>query len=179
MLIYVCDVSDRQGLRAFQLVKECMEFQPRVCSALISLHYSNYNSDNRLCGWHYVVCCSRFLVFAGLTAGCSLPLMLTVRNGELVERRLSHSLGWGSGTDSMKLLFIWLMLVWWRIISVWVLSKSFNKNVYSKSEQVCRWKVKVIGENQNDRKLKREKGGRNARNNQWKRNCNCFFQTHV
>lgn len=58
-------------------------------------------------------CCSVFPPqVAGLTAGCSWPLMLAVRNGELVERRLSHSLGRGSGTDSMKLLFSSLMLEW-------------------------------------------------------------------
>jgi len=65
--------------------------------------------------------------------------MLTVRSGELVERRLSHSLGRGSGTDSIKLLLSSLILVWWRMISVWVLSRSFNKNVKVTS---CHWKGK-------------------------------------
>lgn len=64
----------------------------------------------------------------GLTAGCSWSLMFTVRNGELVVRRLSHSLGRGSGTDSMKVLFSSLMLLWCRMVSVWVLSRSFNSS---------------------------------------------------
>lgn len=86
-----------------------------------------------ICGWNYVYLRSvsvTAVVYCavGLTAGWNWPLMLAVRKGELVERRLSHSLGRGSGTDSMKLLFSSLMLVWWRMISVWVLSTSFDKN---------------------------------------------------
>lgn len=81
--------------------------------------------------------------FAWLTAGCTWPLMLTVRNGELVERRLSHSLSRGSGTDSMKLLFSSLMLVWWRMISVWVLSRSYKEKEEVKTR---RWKGKIMGE---------------------------------
>lgn len=72
--------------------------------------------------------------------------MLAVRKGELVERRLSHSLGRGSGTDSMKLLFSSLMLVWWRMISVWVLSRSFDKEHNSQNVQ---WK----GENYSNKGL--------------------------
>lgn len=66
------------------------------------------------------------IISSELTAGCSWPLRLTARSGELVDRRLSHSLGRGSGTDSIKLLLSSLILVWWRMISVWVLSRSFK-----------------------------------------------------
>lgn len=90
--------------------------------------------------WKYC-CCVFSAHFGGLTTACSWPLMLAVQKGRLMERRLSHSLGRDSGTDSMKLLFSSLMLVWWRIISVWVLSTSFNKNV-----KVSVGKITVIGE---------------------------------
>lgn len=62
-----------------------------------------------------------------LTSGCIWPLMLAVRKGEWVDRRLSHSLGRGSGTDSMKLRLSSLILVWWRMISVCVLSTSWER----------------------------------------------------
>lgn len=52
------------------------------------------------------------------------PLTLSVRKGEWVDKRLSHSLGRGSGTDSMKFFFNSLMLAWCFFISSWVLSRS-------------------------------------------------------
>ena len=54
------------------------------------------------------------------------PLMLSVRKGEWVDKRLSHSLGRGSGTDSMKFFFSSLMLAWCFLISSWLLSKSYS-----------------------------------------------------
>lgn len=52
------------------------------------------------------------------------PLTFSVRKGEWVDKRLSHSLGRGSGTDSMKFFFNSLMLAWCFFISSWVLSRS-------------------------------------------------------
>lgn len=96
--------------------------------------------------------------FTELTAGCSWPLMLTVRKGELVERRLSHSLGLGSGSDSMKLLLSSLMLVWWRMISVWVLSTSFNNNVQVRTVRYRgMWSQKKTKQKNWGQKMKRQK----------------------
>lgn len=103
------------------------------------------------------------VVFAALTAGWSWPLMLNLRNGELVERRLSHSLGCGSGTDSMKLLFSSLMLLWWRMISVWVLSRSF-KRVYKSKE--------VEGRGNEEKLYERKWGGNTELNKIWRLNYN-------
>lgn len=72
------------------------------------------------------------------TSGCTWPLMLAVRKGDCVDRRLSHSLGRGSGTDSMKLRFSSLMLLWWRIIPDWVLSRSCRCETTS-------WQTEVTG----------------------------------
>lgn len=55
------------------------------------------------------------------------PLTLRLRKGEWVDRRLSHSLGRGSGTDSMKFFFSSLMLAWCFLISSWVLSRSYQQ----------------------------------------------------
>lgn len=56
------------------------------------------------------------------------PLMLRLRKGEWVDKRLSHSLGRGSGTDSMKFFFSSLMLAWCFFISSCVLSRSYQQN---------------------------------------------------
>lgn len=53
--------------------------------------------------------------------------MLRLRKGEWVDKRLSHSLGRGSGTDSMKFFFNSLMLAWCFFISSWVLSRSYHQ----------------------------------------------------
>lgn len=55
------------------------------------------------------------------------PLMLRLRKGEWVDKRLSHSLGRGSGTDSMKFFFSSLMLAWCFFISSCVLSRSYQQ----------------------------------------------------
>lgn len=55
------------------------------------------------------------------------PLTLRLRKGEWVDKRLSHSLGRGSGTDSMKFFFNSLMLAWCFLISSWVLSRSYQQ----------------------------------------------------
>lgn len=44
-----------------------------------------------------------------------------------MDKRLSHSLGRGSGTDSMKFFFSSLMLAWCFFISSWVLSRSYQQ----------------------------------------------------
>lgn len=61
--------------------------------------------------------------------GSGWPLMPRVRNGECVDRRLSHSLCRGSGTASMKFLFSSLMLAWCRSRSSWGLSNSYVSEV--------------------------------------------------
>lgn len=59
--------------------------------------------------------------------GRGWPLIPRVRKGECVDRRLSHSLGLGSGTASMKFLFSSLMLAWCLSSTSWGLSKSFTE----------------------------------------------------
>lgn len=44
-----------------------------------------------------------------------------------MDKRLSHSLGRDSGTDSMKFFFNSLMLAWCFFISSWVLSRSYHQ----------------------------------------------------
>lgn len=57
--------------------------------------------------------------------GRGWPLIPRVRNGECVDRRLSHSLGLCSRTASMKFFFSSLMLAWCFSKSSWGLSNSF------------------------------------------------------
>lgn len=67
--------------------------------------------------FNYKTC---FMVVFKLTPSVPVwtcPLKLRVRKGEWVERRLSHSLGRGAGTDSMKLFFSSRILAWCLMIS--------------------------------------------------------------
>lgn len=59
--------------------------------------------------------------------GRGWPLIPTVRNGECVDKRLSHSLGLCSGTASIKFLLSSLMLAWCFRTSSLGLSKSYRE----------------------------------------------------
>lgn len=87
--------------------------------------------------------------------GRGWPLIPRVRNGECVDRRLSHSLGLRSGTASMKFLFSLLMLAWCFSRSSWVLSNSYAE------QKGKRWRSRTGGpvnqENNEGRKNKQWK----------------------
>lgn len=68
--------------------------------------------------------------------GRGWPLIPSVRNGECVDRRLSHSLGLGSGTASMKFFFSLLMLAWCLSRSSWGLLNSYTEESWEGKDNV-------------------------------------------
>ena len=104
------------GLEEVGLEEECSLIASSLLSPLSPLSSSpSLKASEHLCS-----CCYRLT----LGCSCSLRLALAQRKGELLDRRLSHSLGRAAGSVSIKVLFSSLMLLWCRRVSLCVFSRS-------------------------------------------------------